>query len=424
MALIEIDIPEEEGWRDIVAARVLLLVLGAVVLRFGLRVWGLINEVGMIGAIPTFVAFVVGVQLMVLAVGTVDLERHGRTIGYGTTIVMALVALTVVVVAELPRLGTDLLAFTSYAVELVDQGTNPFAASMAPSHALPGAPEQWTPRTDGSIVDSWSYPGGTLWVYSIQYQLVGRAGGLRITSLVGAALVGLAVTYVVPAVYGPLGPATLLVAQNELFAALGGLNDMWWVLPTVVTVWLWATDRRVLAAAVFGVACAMKQQPWAIGVPLAIWVWHESETPRAFARRAATYIGVGLATFTALNLPWLVADPGAWLASVLVPISSSDAAPLVSRGVGLAILNHAVDGAIVSRATFEALIYATVAVSAIVYWRHFESLRWAAWLFPAVVFLFTPRSLPSYFHWFVPIAAVALFAAHGRLRGQREVTPV
>jgi uncharacterized membrane protein len=198
---------------------------------------------------------------------------------------------------------------------------------------------------------------------------------------------------------------------------------MWWVLPTVVTVWLWATDRRLLAAAVFGVACAMKQQPWAIGVPLAIWVWHESETPRVFVQRATTYIGVGLTTFTLLNLPWLLADPGAWLASVLVPVSSSDAAPLVSRGVGLAILNHAVDGAIVSRATFETLIYATVAVGAATYWRYFERLRWAAWLFPAVVFLFTPRSLPSYFHWFVPVATVALFAAHGRLRGQPEVSP-
>ena len=423
MALIELDIPEEDGWRDDVASRVLLLVLAAVILWFGVRVWGLINEAGVVGAIPTFVAFALGVELLVLSVSNVDLHAHGRTIGYVTTLVMALVTLGVVLVAELPRLGTDVLAFTSYAVELIAEGRNPFAASMRPSHALPGAPDIWTRRTDGSLVDSWSYPGGTLWVYSIQYHLVGRAGGLRLTSLVGATLVGLAVTYVVPAVYGPLGPASILIAQNELFAALGGLNDMWWVLPTVVTVWLWATDRRVLAAGVFGVACAMKQQPWAIGVPLAIWVWKEADSPRVFSRRAATYIGVGGAVFVTLQLPWLIADPAAWLGSVLTPVSSSDAAPLVSRGVGLAILNHAVDGALVSRATFEALIYATVAVGALAYWRFFEQLRWAAWLFPAVVFLFTPRSLPSYFHWFVPVAVVAMFAAHGQLRGQRpEVT--
>lgn len=419
MALIELDIPEEDGWRDDVASRVLLLVLAAFILWFGVRMWGLINDVGVTGAIPTFVAFALGVELMVLAVSDIDLHAHGRTIGYVTTVVMALVALGVVVVAELPRLGTDVLAFTSYAVELVADGRNPFSASMQPSHALPGAPDIWTRRTDGSIVDSWSYPGGTLWVYSIQYHLVGRVGGLRLTSLVGATLVGLVVTYVVPAVYGPLGPASLLLAENELLAALGGLNDMWWVLPTILTVWLWATDRRVFAAAVFGVACAMKQQPWAIGLPLAIWVWHEAPDARTFGRRAATYIGVGGAVFVTVNLPWLLVDPGAWLGSVLTPVSSSDAAPLVSRGVGLAILNHAADGGLVSRATFEALIYVTIAAWALVYWRYFEQLRCTAWLFPAVVFLFTPRSLPSYFHWFVPVAVVALFAAHGQLRGQR-----
>jgi len=419
-----IDVPDEEGWRDVLASRLLLLMLGAVVLQFGLQLWGLINEIGVVGAIPTFVAFALGVQLLVVATTDIDLERYGRPIAYVTTAVLAVLVCVVVMVAELPRLGTDVLAFTSYSVELAADGTNPFAASMVGSHALPDAPDMWTPRTDGSIVDSWSYPGGTLWVYSLQYGLVGRLGGLRLTSLVGTVLVAWLVTAAVPAEYATLGPLSILVAQNELLAALGGLNDMWWVAPTIGTVWLWAIDRRVAAAAVFGVACAMKQQPWAIGLPLAIWVWHTAPDARTFARRAATYIGVGLTTFTALNLPWLLADPGAWLGSVLTPLSTGAEAPLVSRGVGLAILNQAADGRLVTRGTFELLIYVTVAVGGLAYWRWFEQLRWAAWLFPAVVFLWTPRSLPSYFHWFVPIAVVATVAAHGRLRGQTpEVTP-
>ena len=258
-------------------------------------------------------------------------------------------------------------------------------------------------------------------MYSLQYGLVGRLGGLRLTSLVGTVHVARLVTAAVPAEYATLGPLSILVAQNELLAALGGLNDMWWVAPTIGTVWLWAIDRRVAAAAVFGVACAMKQQPWAIGLPLAIWVWHTAPDARTFARRAATYIGVGLTTFTALNLPWLLADPGAWLGSVLTPLSTGTEAPLVSRGVGLAILNQAADGRLVTRGTFELLIYVTVAVGAVAYWRWFERLRWAAWLAPAAILLWAPRSLPSYFHWFVPIAVVALFASHGRLRGQRAV---
>lgn len=421
MSLIKLEIPDDDGWQDILAARVLALVLGAVLLRSGLRMWGLIGPKDVLGALPTLLMFGLGVQIMVLSVADIDYERWGRPIGYGTTVAVALLSLAVVLQSDLPRLGSDVIAFTSYTVELVADGQNPFAASMAGAHALPGAPDIWTLRTDGSRVVSWSYPGGTLWAYLPQYLAIGRFPiGLRLTSLVGVVLVGLVVTYVSPPVYGLVGPASVVLAQNQFMGALGGLNDMFWVLPVVVTVWLWATDRRVWAAAVFGIACSMKQQPWAIGLPLAIWVWEESPDWRVFGRRAATYIGVGLATFTALNLPWLVVDPGAWLGSVLTPLSTSNNAPLVSRGVGVAILNQATDAHLVSRSTFEMFIYVAVAVSGLVYWRFFESLRWAAWVLPAVIFLFTPRSLPSYFHWFVPVAVVALFAAHGELRGQRE----
>jgi len=420
MALIELEIPEDDGWRDDVASRVLLVVLAMVVLRAGLTLWGLTNAVGLVGAIPTFAMFAVGIQLLLVSVSTVDLERHARPLAYATIVIIAILSAVTILLADLPRLGTDLLAFTSYSVELMADGGNPFAASMTPAHALPGAPSEWTPRMDGSLVSSWSYPGGTLWVYSLQYHLVGRAGGLRLTSLVGAAAVGMAVTAVLPRIYAPLGPLSVLTAQNELLAALGGLNDMWWVLPTVVTIWLWATDRRVLAAAVFGIACAMKQQPWAIGLPLAVWVWKDAPHPGIFLRRASTYILVGGATFLSLNLPWVLTSPHAWLQSVLVPISTGES-PLVSMGVGLAILNLAAGGTI-PRGVFEILIYVTVAVGALAYWRWFERVRWTAWLFPPVVFFFTPRSLPSYFHWFVPIAVVALFAAQGRLRGQSGVS--
>lgn len=424
MALIEIDTPDDaDEWRDDIAARVCAVVLAAFVLRFGLRVWALINDVGVLGAVPTFVAFAVGVQILVLAVADIDLREYGRPIGYATTALLAALTLALVVLGEYPRLGTDLLAFTSYAVELVASGGNPVAASMAPAHQLPGAPEVWTPRTDGTLVDSWSYPTGTLWVYSLQYHLFGRdPWGLRVTSVVGVALIGWLVTYVVPSVYGLLGPASVFVAQNHFLAAAGGLNDMWWVLPTVGTVWLWATDRRLAAAAIFGCACAMKQQPWAIALPLAIWVWREAPDIETFAKRAAAYIGVGGAAFAALNLPWLITSPGAWLGSVLTPLATGDEAPLVSMGVGLAILNQAVDGRLVSRGVFEALIYVTVAAATVAYWRWFEQVRWAAFLLPAAILLWTPRSLPSYFHWFVPVAVVCLFAAHGQLRGQREVT--
>ena len=419
MPLIQLDIPDEDGWQDILAARVLAVVVAAMLLRFGLWAWAAAaGDNGLVGAIPTFVAFALGVELLVLAVADIDYERWARPLGYATTLLLAVLALAVVLLAEYNRLGTDLLAFTSYAVEVVAEGGNPTAVSLAPAAALPGAPDVWTYRTDGSWATSWSYPTGTLWVYSVQYQLVGRWVGLRLTSLVGVVGLGWLITYLVPPEYGLLGPASLFLAQNEFLAALGGLNDMWYALPTVATIWLWARERRVAAAAVFGVACAMKQQPWLICLPLAIWVWKAAPSTAVFARRAAAYIGVGGAVFLAFQLPWLLTTPVAWLRSALVPLSVGNEAPLVSMGVGLAILNQAVPAEIVGRATFEYFIYGSTALATVAYWYWFEHLKWAAWLAPAAILLWAPRSLPSYFHWFVPICVIALFASHGRLRGQ------
>jgi hypothetical protein len=105
---------------------------------------------------------------------------------------------------------------------------------------------------------------------------------------------------------------------------------------------------------------------------------------------------------------------------VLVPIAGSES-PLVSHGVGLAALNSAA-GQVITRAQFEMVIPVAIIGAAVAYWYWFDRLRWAAWLAPPAILFFAPRSLPSYFHWFVPIAVLALFAAHGELVGQREVS--
>jgi uncharacterized membrane protein len=420
VSLIDINIPEEEGWQDTLASRVLALILAALLMRAGLRLWGAAIDNGVTAAVLTALTFAVGVQIAVLCASDIDFEAHSRKIAYGSVTALTLLAVGLAYeTGAFPKLGSDVIAFTSYASELVAEGTNPFAASMAPSAELPGHPDRWTRRADGSKVVDWSYPGGTLWLYTTQYVTIGRSPfGIRLTSIIGVGLLAVAMIRWLPREYAALAPISLLAAQNEFMAAVGGLNDMWWVLPTGGALVLWARDRRVWAAAVLGVACAMKQQPWPIALFLAIWVWRERESFEDFARTGGTYAAVGLGTFTLLNLPWLLADPAAWVGSVLVPVAG-DTSPLVSTGVGIAALNTAADG-LIPRSTFDLLIPATISVAALGYWYYFEKIRWAAWLAPPVILYFAPRSLPSYFHWFVPIAVLALFARFGRLEGQRR----
>lgn len=423
MSLIEVNIPEEEGWRDDVASRVLCLVLGMLLMRAGLRMWAAASTERLAAAAATALLFALGVQIAILAAADIDFEEHGRKIGYA--VVGLLTVLTVIVIWQtdvIPRLNSDVLAFTSHAVEVAQSGGNPFAASMAPAADLPGAPGEWTYRTDGSRVEEWSYPGGTLWAYSAQFAVIGRGPiGLRLTSMLAVGGLAALLVWALPSTYFAAGPLALLGGQNTWLAAAGGLNDMWWVLPATGALVLWAQDRRLATATAIGVAMAMKQQAWVLGPFLAIWVWRERESLAGFARQATAYGAVGVAAFGVLNLPWIVTSPTAWLTSVFVPLGTGGDAPLVSTGVGLAALNTATDGALVARGTFDVLIFAVVAGSAVAYWRWFDELRWAAWVLPAAVFLMAPRSLPSYFYWFLPLALLALFAAHGEIRGQREV---
>jgi len=416
LSLIEINIPEEDGWRDELASRVLLVVLAALLMRTGIRLWSAaLQDAGLVAGVLTAVCFATGVQIAIFAVSDIDLQAHARTLTY-----VAIAALTAMTLAlawaggVFPRLGSDVIAFTSYGVEVAAAGENPFAASMAPAAELPGHPDQWTLRTDGSRVVSWSYPAGSLWIYGAQFVTIGRGPiGIRLTSLLGVVALSVGMVRWLPALYAPLSPISLLAAQNEWAAAVGGLNDMWWVLPTAGALVLWAGERRTLAAAALGVACAIKQQPWMIALFLAIWVWCERDGFKDFVSTGGRYAAVGVATFGVLQLPWLAMNPSAWMRSVLVPIAG-DAAPLVSHGVGIAAVNSAA-GQVITRGQFELLIPVAVIGTAMVYWYWFDQLRWGAWLATPAILFWAPRSLPSYFHWTVPLAVLALFAAHGRL---------
>jgi hypothetical protein len=421
LPLININIPDDDGWQDRLSSRVLALALAAVLMRVGLRLWGAAVDGGLVAAMLTALTFAAGVQIAVLCACDINMEQYSRKIAYGVVAVMTLLALGLAWTSNIfPRLGSDVIAFSSYAAELVANGQNPFAMSMGPSADLPGHPDQWTLRADGSRVTAWSYPGGSLWLYGAQYLAIGRGPiGIRLTSIIGVTVLGVAMIEWLPTPYQIAGPLSLIAAQNEWLAAAGGLNDMWWVLPTAGSLVLWARDRRVAAAVVLGIACAMKQQPWPIAGFLAIWVWKERDSVKDFARTGGTYAAAGLGMFLVLNLPWMLAGPGAWLGSVLVPISTASS-PLISTGVGVAVLNTAVDGT-VPYAVFGLLLPAVIVASLAAYWAWFETLRWAAWVSPAVILFFSSRSLPSYFHWILPLALLALFARYSQLPGQQEV---
>lgn len=421
MPLVEIDIPEEEGWQDNLASRVLLLVFAGALMQFGLKTLAGVNPEGLVMAIPTLAVWAVAVQLVLFAVAGVDLEAHGRTIGYGTAVFLTVV--TIVSLWQAPYmiypLNTDLLAFTRVGLDMLWLGENPMAQSMRPAFHLREAGQEWTYRIDGTRVAQWSYPGGSFLYYLPQWLFFKTwPVGIRTTSIVVVGILCGVLTWMLPAQYAILGPMALTVPRQHWLTAAGGINDMLWVLPVVVAIWLWAHAERTWSAVALGFACGVKQTPWAILPFLAVWVWKTADSPRAFLVEAARLNLAGLAGFFVLasNALWLWWNPQAFVTSVLTPLGSGGA-PLEAFGIGPAVFAYMGAGA--PRALYTVGVAIATVGSLALYWQYFKRVRWAAWVAPMAIYLLHSRSLPSYFNWFIVVGVVALFAAHGELRDQR-----
>jgi len=417
MALIDgplIDVPEEDGWQDDLGGRIMIVLLAAFMFGTGFRFWtGVAETASLTTALPSFILFAVGCELLIIAVTGVDLERWGRHIAIGTVLLLTGITIATLFATGsewINRLNTDALTFSSYSVELVANGQNPYAHSMGPGRDLFGTGEFWTRRVDGSIVESLSYPGGAVLAFLPQFLLIGRGPiGIRLTLLIFVGVLGVLLAWMLPAQYAAAAPVSMLATRNFWLTASGGVIEALWLVPFVAALWAWANDRWLLAAVGLGLAAGTKQFVWLTLPFLAIWAYRE---------RGLSSVGrmltVGTVAFLALNLPFMFSAPVEWMYGVFTPLAPASA-PLVVEGSGLAALFMA--GVEIPRWGFT-LAVATVSLTLLIaYWLRFEKLRWMAWIVPPCILLFHSRSLLSYFRAFIPVAVIAATAYKGRLRG-------
>lgn len=390
------------------AGSVLCIVAGAVLLRYGWTLWSLLLPGTLAGAI--ILVYVVATSLGLLLVGAsgVDIREHGRAIA---AFVVAVIVSTVVGVflvgIRVQTPGPDALLFSQYAVDLLLAGENPYAASMAPAWERYGTlPLSVTPTLDGGHVTSFSYPAGSILVFVPQRLL----GIPDFGQTVGLAAVG-ALAYLT--YYSPgelaLAPATLFLTLNLVYNSFMGVTDALWLLPVLVAMHSWYRGRLRWTAVWMGVACSLKQQPWIITPFLAVWLYHESSTLEAFLDEATQTLAWGVGTFLAINLPFLLWNPAAWVASVFTPVGGSGGT-LIHQGVGLTALT--VSGQLLlptsTYVVYVALATVTALLAYAVYW---DRLKWVAWVMPAVILFVHYRSLLSYFLFLFPVAYWAALLA-------------
>jgi hypothetical protein len=200
----------------------------------------------------------------------------------------------------------------------------------------------------------------------------------------------------------------LSLANVSMWSSVAGGNLDVFTILLIVVAWL-LRERGWWSALFLGLALASKQLSWFILPFYAMMVWRQYNFMEA-ARRLTIAGGVALA----INIPFILWNPHAWLAGVMAPMLD----PMFPMGVGLISLSSTP-----LLPTFPSIVYTVLELGAMLialayYWRLCKERPEAAMVLAVIPLFFAWRSLSSYFYCaafplFILIAARA-FPAKGQ----------
>jgi hypothetical protein len=200
----------------------------------------------------------------------------------------------------------------------------------------------------------------------------------------------------------------LMLADADGARQVVGSDFEIWPLALLAFAWL-ARERRWLPGLLLGAGCAMKQTAWLAAPFYLIWVWRDRGRTEALRQG-----GLAAAAFLVINLPWIVASPGAWLASLALPVSL----PLLPDGSGIIALALGGGLPLLPSWAYSALeVGALAAAIGWYWWRGQRRFPYAALVLPAVPLVCAWRSPERYF---VLLPVAALVALSLTLREQQR----
>ncbi len=322
--------------------------------------------------------------------------------------------------------ATDSAAFDHVAAQTLLGGRDPYAVSMSAAHWMLDIPDRyWTYTTTGGHVSDVSYPAGSFLLIAPAMLLGFHHHVVDWMDLLAWLVAGVLMFALLPAALRWLA-ALLILTPLFVGAFTYGGTDALFLPFLVLAVWRWdrfGGGRQAGLAAwigpvALGLACAVKQSPWFCVPFLVAGVTLEA---RRAGRRplptAARYGGTVIAVFAAVNLPFIVWDPGAWLHGTLTPFAQ----PLVADGQGLVSLatHGIVRGVDLTDLTVSgALVYLTVLALFVTTYPRLKRV----WLVAVPLAMFvSPRSLGSYLIDFIPVALLAALTVSGETTSRRPV---
>ena len=343
-----------------------------------------------------------------------DLYRYYTRFSMGCTLFFTFIY-GQLAITTLGKYASDEGAFNQYAARLLLHGHNPYLASMTGAQSL--FTTGFTDNMNFTEVFKYSYPAGSLWPQALIQALGFRHLATCELVLFAWVALGAVLFATLPRQARPIVPILLFTAaclSNNSY----GLTDPLAMPFLTLAVWQWDrfsdSDRarwlRWLGPVSLGLACSIKQGPW-FCVPF-LFVGIALEAKHAgvdWRRELLMYASAVGGVFVAVNLPFMLASPAAWLRGVLLPLTSQ----LLPNGRG--IVFYVIRGVIPS-AHFTTLGYAGMAfylICLLAFLFYPDQFKRVWVLFIPMYFFFPDRSYDNYFYDFIPIALVAASSVRG-----------
>jgi hypothetical protein len=226
----------------------------------------------------------------------------------------------------------------------------------------------------GGLLLGFNYPAGTA--------LLGVLGGRALVLISPLAL--LLAGFVVVRRAEPSMRRVTILALGAQAGLLGLLGDPFVDVIVVALLMAAISKRRGLAMGIaLGVACAVKETAWFIAPALLVLALREGNL-RDLRYQAGALLGI-----VAINLPFIVASPSAWIAGMFAPLTH----PVFPLGIGPGAVGQVGSG--VSTAAFFLMVMAVVMGIAIC---ALAPRRWApaGLIVSSLALWIGPRSLADY----------------------------
>lgn len=358
-------------------------------------------------------------------------SRRAQAVILALTIAAALVGVkqigaSVIASFQSPSYSNDGATLDQYAAQQLLAGHNPYASSdivaavktfhQNPAYTTPllagpfagRAPTDY-PSASERVAAFQANPSGQGFEGKLSYPAMaflplvplvwaGLPNATPLTLLCALALGALLVT----SAPRPLRPwvALLFLADVPLLnATLIADPDILYIVP-LFAAWRWR-ERGVIAAILLGLALATKQLAWFSAPFLLILVWRE----RGW-RAAVGMLAGAAALFAAINAPFFLNNPHAWLAGVLAPQLD----PMFPLGNGLVRLSLSGALPLLPAPVYTAMEALALAAALAWYWRNCLRAPAIGYALATAPLFFAWRSLTTYFY-FTALPALGLWLA-------------